>query len=151
MERQENSKTRHCQIAGSKHGEYRTMEPLDSQFVRALLTTWARWLLRSNGYARLSSCAVLLDGGSGGMPFCSRPPSGALPGAIAERASIAMQRLRDSDPALAGILEAWYLRKNETAITLAKNHGMAVGQFHSLRKCAERKFGDIYFGLMECD
>jgi hypothetical protein len=122
-------------------------DALEPAFVRALLTEWAKWLLRSNGYARRSAIALLQDGGSGGTPFCSSPPSGALPGAIAERASIAMQRLRDSDPALAGILEIWYLRNNDTAVTLAKDQGLAVGQFHSLRKRAELKFGDIYAGL----
>jgi hypothetical protein len=60
-----------------------------------------------------------------------------------------MRRLRESDPALAGILETWYLRENHTAITLAKNQGLAVGQFHSLRKNGERKFAEIYFGLMD--
>lgn len=125
------------------------MESLEPQFVRALLTTWARWLLRSNGYARRSAIALLQDGGSGGTPFCSSPPSGALPGAVAERASIAMQRLRESDPVLAGILEIWYLRRDDTAATLAQSRGMAIGQFHALRKSAERKYGEIYSELME--
>ena len=123
------------------------LEPLEPQLVRAVLTTWSRWLLRSNGYARRSAIALLQDGGGGGTPFCSSPPSGALPGAIAERASIAMQRLRDSDPALAGILETWYLRENHTAITLAQGRGIPVTTFHALRKNAERRFGDIYVGL----
>lgn len=83
------------------------------------------------------------------MPFCSSPPSGALPGQTAERASIAMQRLRESDPALAGILETWYLRKNETAAMLAQGRGIPVTTFHAFRKSAERKYGEIYSELME--
>lgn len=126
------------------------MESLDPQFVRALLTEWARWLSCGNGYARRSSCAVLQDGGGGSGWFHSRPPSGALPGETAERASVAMQRLRDSDPALAGILEAWYLReRNHTAVTMAQSRGIPVTTFHALRKNAERKFAEIYGRLLD--
>lgn len=125
------------------------MESFDPQFVRAILTEWARWLSCGSGYARRSSCAVLLDGGFGSGRFNSSPPSGALPGKTAERASIAMQKLRDSDAALAGILEMWYLRKNETAAMLAQSQGLEVGQFYALRKSGERKFAGIYAGLME--
>lgn len=126
------------------------MKPgLESAEIRAILTAWAQWLSRRSGYARQSSLAVLQDGGGSGMPFQSSPPSGSMPSQTAERASIAMQRLRDCDPYLAGILEIWYLRKNETAVTLAQGQGLAVGQFHSLRKSGERKYGEIYSGLMD--
>ena len=123
---------------------------LESAEIRAILTVWARWLSHRSGFARQSSIAVLQDGGGSGMPFQSSPPSGSMPNQTAERASIAMQRLRDCDPYLAGILESWYLRQgNPTAATLARDRGLVVGQFHSLRKSGERKYGEIYSGLMD--
>lgn len=124
-------------------------ESLEPAFVRGVLTEWAHWLVRHEGYSRRSSIAVLQDGGSGSGGFYSRPPVGTLPGATAERASVAMQRLRESDPVLAGVLATWYLRAgNPTAETLAQECGVTIGRFHSLRKSAERKFGGFYLELI---
>jgi hypothetical protein len=119
----------------------------DPQYVRAVLTEWARWLAHQGGHSRRSAIALFQDGGAGGV-FCSKPPCGAMPGKVAERASLAMMRLRDVDPKAAAALEAWYLREgNPTAAALADKAGVGVGQFQAMRKSAEKKFGDVFGGL----
>jgi len=118
----------------------------DPQYVRAVLTEWARWLAHQGGHSRRSAIALFQDGGSSGV-FCSKPPCGSLPGKIAERASVAMMRLRDVEPKAAGVLEAWYLRENTSMTALADKAGVGVGQYQSMRKSAERKFGDVFVGL----
>jgi hypothetical protein len=118
----------------------------DPQYVRAVLTEWARWLAHQGGHSRRSAIALFQDGGSSGE-FCSKPPCGAMPGSMAEKASLAMMRLRDSDPKAAGVLVEWYLRENTSMMTLAERAGVGVGQFQAMRKAAERKFGDVFGGL----
>jgi len=118
----------------------------DPQYVKAVLTEWARWLAYQGGHSRRSAIALFQDGGSGGV-FCSKPPCGSLPGRIAEKASVAMMRLRDVDPKAAAVLEAWYLRENTPMTALADKAGVGVGQFQAMRRAAERKFGDVFGGL----
>jgi hypothetical protein len=121
-------------------------DSVDPQYIKAVLTEWARWLASQGGHSRHSAIALFQDGGSGGV-FCSKPPCGALPGKIAERASLAMMRLRDVDPKAAAALETWYLRGNVSMMTLAEKAGVGIGQYQAMRKAAERKFGDVFGGL----
>ena len=120
----------------------------ETEIARVMLNEWAKWLLRSGGYAHQSTMEMWRDGSmSSTKPvFGSSPPKDVEPNRLARTASIAMRHLRELDVRSAGLLETLYLRGHNQSLQVVATHlSLNLGQLNTKRRTAETKF----YGLLK--
>jgi hypothetical protein len=110
------------------------------EFVRKLLSDWARWLCVGGGYAHQSSVEYFREGGIGTGVFESSIPKDVEPSVPVVRTSRAMQHLRLIDGEAAFLLANIYLRKNKARLVdLAVQSGVSLTCYQERRRSAELK------------
>lgn len=127
---------------------------MDEQLIytRKLLAEWAEWLERGGGYASQASIEWFRQGGCGSGIFGSTVPKDVEPSYRVAKASQAMQHLRVLDGDAAGIIAEIYQKKRRvTFAMLARQRGVAVPIYQTIRKKAERKFSGLYQQIFDSD